>query len=276
MLQKINLPDLILDLDDVLLHNPSQTITTQHEFFSKKSFLVSDSYGYHYILPAYISEFLKFATSSFNITFFSGGDEERNRSVVQDIWIKVFNTDKPDTIVVLSRGNLTSAENDSALQGKWYGNKKKDISQVGKLDNTILVDDDQSWALKDQEPNLLKVSGSTLYRLEDLIELHRNKHDDYENSNKTIEECLMDKYGSDDLLAYYKLIYIVGVLDIATKHDAGIINGLYAIQFENDEPKFYDRMRELKYYKRGYRVLSDFFGGTLSQHFPEIEQHFYQ
>src|SRR5579872_7387359 len=189
-----NFPNLVLDLDDVLLHEPSKEITKQHEFFSKKSFLVKDSYNHNYIVPAYLSEFLKFATNRFNITFFSSGDGQRNISVVQDIWQKVFNTNKPETVQVLCRKNLTNAEHIKALQPyggwDWYGNQKKDISKIGELHNTILVDDDKSWVLKGQESNLLKVSHFSGYLFQSILENYGNK----DASTRTVEKSLTDKH----------------------------------------------------------------------------------
>lgn len=271
----IKKPNLVLDIDDFLLHSPSKTITSEHEFFSKKSFLIQDSFGHNYIVPAYFSEFFKFVTSKFNITFFSSGIAKRNKSVIQDIWLKVFNVNKPKNIKILSRENLTNAENINSLQGKWYGNQKKDISQIGTLDNTILIDDDKNWSIKGQESNLLKVPSYSFYRLQHMTEFYHNKHNNDNDYNKSIEKCLINKNNIDDILAYYKLLYIIGILDIASKHKISIINGLYDIQFKNDEPIFDELFEDLQYYKRGHKVLSEFLNSSLPQYFPEIEKHIF-
>ncbi|MBA3752361.1 hypothetical protein H0X06_06260 [Candidatus Dependentiae bacterium] len=280
MVKKTILPyNLILDLDEVLLHHPSKEITLPHQFFLERPFLVKDTYGYNYIVPAYLPEFLKFARSRFNIAFFSGGDKERNKSVVQDIWKKVFDTNQLEDVPILSREDLTPADRFDELHPKvgndpfrWYGNYKKDITKVGKLDSTILVDDDKSWVLKGQVPNFLKAPGF-IFNLEEFIAKDTAKEG---TCHHTPEECLAGKGCElDQLLEFYKLLYITGILDKAAQHDANVIEGLYAIQFDAENQQFENHMKEIAYYKRGYSLLSGFSSEIASRYFPRLEKHFH-
>lgn len=275
--QKTALPNLALDLDGVILHNISPKITKKHEFFSKKSFLAKDVYNNNYIVPAYLPEFLKFATQRFNIAIFSAGLEERNKSVVEDIWLKVFNINTPENIKILCRDDLIDATGHVNLQpcteGYWYNTQKKDIRKIGELHNTILVDDNKSWVMRDQEANLLNTIDDDFDQLYDILTPLYDE--DINVIDKYMQNPLLHHWQLGHVLTYYKLLYIAGLLDIAANHEKSIIHGLQDIQFENNKQMFYDRCRELKYYKRGYSVLSQFSDGALAPHFPRIEKHFF-
>jgi len=248
--------NVILDIYNVLLHQRCGYITDVHQFFLNKSFVVQDSAGDNYIVPAYLPEFLNFVMSRFNISFFSNIPRKRNISVIQNIWLKAFGTSKPEGIQALGRKDLTYAGDDKELQpyvgGEyWDGNYKKDIRKLGALHNTILVDEGNDWVLKGQEFNFLSVPSANFYNFKLDVEFYENR----DNYSQLIEKLLVSKHGVDDSLAFYKLLYIAGVLDIVAEHETSIIDGLYAIQFEDDVPKFYKTERYLQYYKRGYRVL---------------------
>jgi|SRR5579862_4499833 len=177
MQQTIN---LILDLDDVLIHNPTSGSSEENDFFNKMIYSIADSFGYTYTVPAYFSEFMRYVNTYYNISFFSSGNIKRNKSVINDIWMKVFNENTPNNIIILSGTDTIYAEDNDDIQPiikykgekkpiMWFGNKKKDITKIGELHNTILVDDDRSWILKDQVKNFLYVNGSSFWKMKSFI-----------------------------------------------------------------------------------------------------------
>lgn len=272
-------PNLILDLDDVLIHEPSKELTNMHIFFSNNSFLIQDYYGYFYIVPAYLSEFLKYTHSQFNLAFFSGGDDQRNKSIVANIWMQIFGSEKPEDVPILGRKDLTYAERNKEMQPEsdglnWYGNKKKDVSKFGDLSNTILVDDDLSWVLVGQKANFLSAPGGDFSLL-----IEQTKRDETsergESFAKYVEENITNEWVGRDLLAFYKLLYITGVLEVASRHKDTIVRGLYSIQFDEDnKPKFLQNKLEFMYYQIGFQLLSSFSDDGMTEHFPDIEKHF--
>jgi hypothetical protein len=256
-------PNVILDLHRVLIYNRTSKVEDLHTFFSKKSFLVVDAHGDTFVTPAYLKQFLRFLISRFNIAFFGNTSAEFNSSVVQYIWLKVFNTVKPDEIPVLSENHLIRTDGQTECQPKktgdisWYGTYKKDIIKIGPVDNTVIVDDELSWILNGQESNLLKVSRQDFttfyYEFQNLYAANKNK--DKATHDKDIQECLSEKAVTDDFLAFYKLLYITGVLDAASENKTNIVAGLRAVQWEDDMPKFSERCCDLTFYAKGYRVL---------------------
>lgn len=251
--------NLILGLDNVLVHDPLQGMEKIDQILLKKTFLVQDSDCDKYVVPAYLSEFLKFVLSRFNVSFFGQTYNERNITVVENIWKKVFGVCKPENIQVLGRNDLGYAGNGGKFQPHvggecWQGQYKKDIRRIGELHNTILVDDDKSYVLNGQEFNALLVSGADFHDLEKIVE--RDVYAD--NHDQMIGEDLASRWCAHELLAFYKLLYVVGLLDIAAQHKTSIIDGLRAIQFEDGMPMFSERQKDLQYYKRGYKVLLNF------------------
>jgi hypothetical protein len=256
-------PHLILDLHHLFLHHRSNDIGIIHQFFSNKStkpiFLFKDCTNQNYIAPAYTSEFLRYVMDTFKTTFFSDRDEKRSRTVIEDMWIKLFGIHKPASIRILSDNDLINTHNDKELKLQpnvddryWFGVYKKDIKKVGPLCNTILLEEDKSFVLKGQELNLLKVSATDFSGFVEFMQIAIQNSDTYQQK---IKKCLCDIRSNNTLLSFYKLLYVAGVLDMAAQHEKGIIEGLSAIQWENGIPKFEERQNDLQYYKRGYRVL---------------------
>src|SRR5262249_48738636 len=159
-------------------------------------------------------------------------DDKRNKSVVQDIWSKVFGVSIPDGLQILCGDDRIDARKNRELHPKyadelWYSDYKKDVTKVGPLHNTILVDDDKTLVLKGQECNFLKAPGEKFLSLKNMHEYYQGKSSYAETVKKRLVR------GSSEILAFYKFLYIAGVLDCAAQHEAGIIAGLYAIQFKN-------------------------------------------
>lgn len=278
-------PNLILDLDDVILHHPTLKPESYYNIFSEKIFPIKDVFGNTYIVPAYLPEFMKWCHATFNISFFSSGDINRNKSVVQDIWMKAFGVDRPENTIILSRDDLIDAkesmqpvikqrDGDGFKNRMWFGNKKKDVTKIGSLNNTILVDDDLSWVIRDQIKNYLCVTGSGFYSMTSFITYYR-EHDQNKYEDKIKEMIFGSRLFDDEkLLPFYKLLYVVGVLDVAMEH-INIVEGLYRAQYDNDIPNFLGKTGiDLKPYKIGYKALSDFSGKKLPELFPEIEKYF--
>jgi hypothetical protein len=242
--------NLVLSLDHVLLHDASKTMEPVHTFFADKSFLVEDLDGAYHIVPAFLAPFLRYVTQNYTVAFFDDvGERYKNtETVVKNIWTRVFGINKPNTLRTLSRDDLTFIKTEEPGISC-----KKNITRIGQLHNTVLVDAYLSWSMKGQESNMLLVPSynfSTLYRS---IKFYSDK--DKDSYKQAIKDFITNKIALDDFLSFYKLLYVVGVLDIACKHTTNIIEGLRAIQCEDNRSKVYDRQSDLTYYKRGYRIL---------------------
>lgn len=236
--------NIVLDLDDVLLHEPRKIMTDLHQYLEQYTAILCDHVGNFYILPAYFDEFMRYCADNFNISFFSSGDKQRNECIVEKIWQKVFHCTKPPHVIVLSRNDKTPGEytnkyyvtcsaspKNTPTYGtrksywSWVGNTKKDITKIGALVNTILVDDDPSYVLDGQIKNYLDVNGhSFAHILKDCTEGNID--------NLAIESV---EY-REKTLSFYKLLHIVGVIETAKVHDEGIVEGLAAIYFVANKP----------------------------------------
>jgi hypothetical protein len=262
--------NLIFGLDETLIGFESEKIEEVHQFFSKKSFLIQDSFGNNYIVPAYCAQFFKYIVRKFSMTFFCTlltVDRDRDNksiSIIDTIWHYVFGTPKPDNVRLLFESDMTylDCDNEEEFQPYfgddkyWWGGGKKDITKVGTLDNTILIDYEYGHVLKGQEYNLLRVQPTcNFYDLQRLIEYHRDNATHADERKQDIQGRLVDTLYGPYLLAFYKLPYIVGVLEAAAQHETGIIDGLRAIQFKDGMPQHDETCIDMRYYKSGYDIL---------------------
>jgi hypothetical protein len=279
-------PKLILDLDDVFLHNPTVRSgdMSSYETFVASVAPLPQCATYRYLTPAYYREFLRFARDKFDPSFFSSGAESRNREIAIDLWQHAFCEPLPESVRVLSRDHLISGEDrqppDTTIYGDpsrelyWYGNRKKDVTLVGERDNTVLMDDQSSYTTADQTHNLLLIPGTGLTCFKSAYDYYTKRPGELV---PFIERILKEntKFASrtSEILAFYKLVYAAGVLDLALEHSGGVINGLYEIQWREGQPNFHSTERCLSHYVRGYRVLSHYahdasLGPVL---YPEVE-----
>ncbi|MBA2307259.1 hypothetical protein H0W26_03955, partial [Candidatus Dependentiae bacterium] len=155
----------------------------------------------------------------------------------------------------------------------WFGNYKKDITKRGDLSTTILADNDKSWAMSGQEANFLRAPGHIWFGR--LLEIFGKKDAPY----ITLESYLAERESDlHDLLLFYKLLYITGILDKAAQHATSSVKGLYTIQFAHTQTAFEHRVSELReepsYYKKGYSILSEYTQKPLPHYFPQIESFF--
>lgn len=254
-LAKIN---LVLDLDDVLINYPQTSMTEVHIFFEPYTLILSDNFGYYYICPAYIVEFMRYVNDRFAVSFFSAGDKQRNEYIVEKLWEKVFNCTKPDHVIVLSKPDLTTINVKNppkmAWTGRtdhtyksWYSNVKKDLTKIGPLTNTVIIDDNCGYASDIQIQNFLETNSFTFAAL----------HNYYTHYFK----YFIEGYHSDrkrEYIAFYKLLHAVGVLEIALVHKNGVVDGLAEIYFINNESKHYIVTTDTDFHKKGYDILSKY------------------
>ncbi len=107
--------------------------------------------------------------------------------------------------------------------------------------------------MRGQEANFLRAPGHIWFN-----DFHK-VFDKNEAYYITREQFLAEKKsGFHDLLRFYKLLYITGILDKAAQHETSSVKGLYAIQFAHTQAEFEHRVSDLStepsYYKKGYSV----------------------
>lgn len=158
--------NIVIDIDGVLAGTNACDIECA-AFFKNKGAIIT-AIKTHYIFPGVI-EFLKFLheIKGVRVSFYSSGDEDRNKEFVRKLLEISLGQTKYDeikcSISILSRNDLVKTEGDSRehyrLYGLHHGNKKKDLSKVLKegetLENTILIDDDASYVSIGQAKNFL-------------------------------------------------------------------------------------------------------------------------
>ena len=279
-------PKLILDLDDVFLHNPAVRSTdpsAEETFFASVAPLPQCAV-YRYLPPAYYREFLRFARDKFDPSFFSGSAASRCREVATDLWQHAFGESLPESVRVLSRDHLISGEDrqppNTSVYGDpsgklyWFGNRKKDVTLVGERENTVLMDDQPSYTTADQTHNLLLIPMTCVTRFKNAYDYYTERPGKLDPFiERTLKENTEFADRTSEILAFYKLVYAAGVLDLALEHSGGVISGLYEIQWREGLPNFHSTERRLSYYVRGYKVLSCYAPDALlgPALYPEVE-----
>jgi len=187
---------------------------------------VVESCGYYFYLYNGWKELLKYVMelSDNNLLFFSSGAQERNEDIIPKMLARVLERDPTeymrDHVKIFSRHHTIDTTMLSEAEGRklqpvgMYGQKKKDLTVLATAEEmkyTLLIDDDESYAVTGQEKNLLRVDGqSAAMYLENCIKMSSN-HEDL--LRKAIENEV------DALYTLNKLFYAAGVLrDVCEKY----------------------------------------------------------
>lgn len=161
--------NVVLDIDGVLACTKAKDV--QHAAFFKNRGAIITAIKTHYLFPGVI-EFMKslFQTEGVRVSFFSAGQEERNRLFVDEL-VKLSVPEEKyaelrSQVTVLSEEDLTmcSAEKKGEHRERYsvrMGEEQKDIRLVLKegesLNQAVLIDDRISFAAFGQIQNLLYV-----------------------------------------------------------------------------------------------------------------------
>lgn len=173
-------------------------------------------------------------------------------------WQKAFHCNKPSHIRVLSRPDLTTRnfDNHPKMQwyGKstdvcksWYGETKKDITKIGPLANTVMIDDNCGYAMEDHIRNYLEVNRYSFYHISS----------EYAKGEQHLLYCL-NSDDRDQYLTFHKLLHVVGVLETAMLHKDGIINGLSEIYFIDEKSNHRPVATNAAFYTLGHKILSKY------------------
>lgn len=142
--------DVVFDLDSTLINpttpelaasDPEGTVLVNqnlYRFTDHVVQIIADLYAYPEV----------------RISFFSGGDSDRNHQIVKILYDQVHQKNPGVTPYrILSFDDLTVVSDDPTLSfSKRY---KKDLSRFYNLSSTVLVDDNTQFAMPGQEGNLL-------------------------------------------------------------------------------------------------------------------------
>lgn len=148
--------DFVIDLDWTLFYE----IFDERQLSGRPA-RVLEHEGHRYVMtddaPRFVQKLL--SVPGARVSFFSGGDEARNRFLLEQLRLPDGRTAAEAAFRVLSRDDLTPIEGvpDGASFSKRF---KKDLSKLAsdaELARTILIDDQPGFALKGQEKNLLSL-----------------------------------------------------------------------------------------------------------------------
>jgi hypothetical protein len=131
----------------------------------------------HVIPPGWIPCLLYILQNwKWNLALFSSGCKERNELFAEHL-AKELKIDKKE-IQVYSRHNLVSGDTlaidgyqlEHQLGQVLYGSLKKDVTRIGlNLDNCVLVDDDKSYIVREQWPQLVVESNGGYHLIAEWI-----------------------------------------------------------------------------------------------------------
>ena len=205
--------------------------------------------------------------------------------------MQVFGENIHTSVTILSKNDLTYVgQNNDTLQPPrimhygdtdisnayhWFGQTKKDITKIGPLSNTVIVDDTLSYTMKDQTKNLLLTHGESFTSFRSAYKFYKKGGGDeltrYIKETWNVDGSWSSIHDCNKMLSIYSLLYVVGVLDMALAYPTGLIEGISAIQWHDGLTNHRNAMVTLDYYKRGYAVLSRYTknGTPLASLYPE-------
>ena len=129
------------------------------------------------------------------ISFYSGGESERNHDVVKDLYGKInekMKSNKFQPFKILSRNDLTEISKDPKLG--FSDRLKKDISRFFNLRSTVLVDDTRDFVMDGQARNQIWLGKTYNDRPQyELAYLERPTDVKYSAPNKTEWQRDVDK-----------------------------------------------------------------------------------
>lgn len=158
--------DIVLDLDGTLV----DTLPTQQtgSFFAEGKW-----YRLRNFVPEFIDQLRKIP--GIRISFFSGGNRDRNDVVLRQIVLADGKTAQEIAYRSLSFSDLTSISTDSSL--RFFHRYKKDLRKVNPdLQKVIIIDDLREFSLPGQERNMLWLSpeGDSRERLQRALSVVRD------------------------------------------------------------------------------------------------------
>lgn len=255
--------DLVFDIDETIVDRPYYSKEKEylekypHDFIS---FYLGEPHNQqvvHYVYN-YISDLFTYLGSMENvrISFCSSGVKERNVELLKLLKTKLSGTPSFYDIAykVISREELLNTElipheEREKYQPKGlFGNLKKDLTAIDpdNLQNTFLIDDDQSYVLKGQEKNFIKKSGYLTDYIPEIIP--------GENTDKSWSSYDYPSY----LYSKNFPAWLLGILHIAQKAheiypDHTLRDILYTLQVRKGEAE-----KEYNYYS-SYTHEKDFY-----------------
>lgn len=185
----------VLDIDRVFVCKNAKSLNTA-QFFKNKGVILT-AVKTNYIVPGGI-EFVRLLNDTENVkpSFYSSGAEARNIPLVQQI-SELSSAKK--TISVLSRGDLArncdeNSDDHYRKYGLKVGGNQKDISKVlstnERIENAILIDDDETYVACGQAKNWLYVPPTD----GDHFEALSSKLKYYQPSGYRVLKCLIRRW----------------------------------------------------------------------------------
>eukprot|EP01041_Mallomonas_annulata_P008034 gene8034-16465_t len=236
---------------------------------------VIESCGYYFYLYNGWKELIKYVMklSDNNLIFFSSGAMERNEDIIPKMLERVLERDSTEYIRkhvkifsrhhTLDTSKMPTVEREKFQPFRMVGNLKKDLTVAvsqEELKHTLLIDDDQSYVLRGQEKNFLKIDGSNVkYQLSESRKLSRVQTLSFN----------MNSYYCRRFCTLNKLFYAAGVLkDVTDKYyetDRDLIDimwddhGFKVTGTNSYDYKIpYELCYRLELYQSGLEVLKEF------------------
>ncbi|HSX26364.1 MAG TPA: hypothetical protein VLE89_05085 [Chlamydiales bacterium] len=213
----------------------------------------------HYIFPGVIELLTRlYRTENVRVSFFSSGIRQRNELLIPQLLQKAL----PETherirfeTTILSREDLTELSREKSYPKSPFslGNKQKDIEKVLRpgelLENTLLIEDDSSYAMPEQYKNLLHVPET--------------------ESDHFFEEDPDEDFYPQANRIYYLAGILFTALEQARRDNLPLAASLYSIQFSNDKPIRWELQKNDHFYKIGLSKLQEI-DPSLQFHSPHL------
>ncbi len=127
----------------------------------------------HLVYPGYYALFQWLHNKGAKLFFFSSGIKERNTELVDNLMQKAFGENAKNVdYKVFSRNDcvdtyILEEEDKKKYQSYFFGNYKKKLADIivpkEELQNTLLIDDDTSYMVKNEEYNFVHVRPTSHY-----------------------------------------------------------------------------------------------------------------
>lgn len=152
---------LVLDIDYTFFHLVDQRVSERTIMASDKRFYEPIAWG--------IEGIENVLARGMKISFFSGGEEARNISLLKQVKLSDGRSLYEVSQAVYSKKHLKKV----ASKGRFSERYKKDLLALGfNMDKTLLIDDLANFAPENQKSNLLWI-GRTYYHFNDFLEAQK-------------------------------------------------------------------------------------------------------